>query len=88
MREGNNPSWFNPVEAVQVMRYCCQMAKKLYKPVKVSDIGIISPYKKQVRYFGSVCFSISLEISVILKLKALYILNNWKTLDIFIFIPV
>ncbi|XP_028286299.1 RNA helicase Mov10l1 [Parambassis ranga] len=49
MREGNNPSWFNPVEAVQVMRYCCQMAKKLYKPVKVSDIGIISPYKKQCK---------------------------------------
>ncbi|CAN9498960.1 unnamed protein product [Ophioblennius macclurei] len=47
MREGNNPSWFNPVEAVQIMLYCCQLAKKLYKPVAVSDIGIISPYKKQ-----------------------------------------
>lgn len=49
MREGNNPSWFNPVEAVQVMLYCCQLAKKLYNPVDVSDIGIIAPYKKQVR---------------------------------------
>uniref|UniRef100_A0A8C5D6Z8 RNA helicase n=2 Tax=Gouania willdenowi TaxID=441366 RepID=A0A8C5D6Z8_GOUWI len=47
MREGNNPSWFNPVEAVQVMLYCCQLAKKLYKPVAASDIGIIAPYKKQ-----------------------------------------
>ncbi|KAM7414935.1 hypothetical protein PAMA_019653 [Pampus argenteus] len=47
MREGNNPSWFNPVEAVQVMFYCCQLAKKLYKPVSTSDIGIIAPYKKQ-----------------------------------------
>ncbi|XP_037306349.2 RNA helicase Mov10l1 [Pungitius pungitius] len=47
MREGNNPSWFNPVEAVQVMIYCCQLAKKLYKPVAASDIGIIAPYKKQ-----------------------------------------
>ncbi|KAM8752011.1 RNA helicase Mov10l1 isoform 2-T2 [Acanthopagrus schlegelii] len=47
MREGNNPSWFNPVEAVQVMLYCCQLAKKLYNPVDVSDIGIIAPYKKQ-----------------------------------------
>ncbi len=49
MREGNNPSWFNPVEAVQVMLYCCQLAKKLYNPVDASDIGIIAPYKKQVR---------------------------------------
>lgn len=48
MREGNNPSWFNPVEAVQVMLYCCQLAKKLYNPVHVSDIGVIAPYKKQV----------------------------------------
>ncbi|XP_078139377.1 RNA helicase Mov10l1 [Centroberyx gerrardi] len=47
MREGNNPSWFNPGEAVQVMLYCCQLAKKLYNPVDASDIGIIAPYKKQ-----------------------------------------
>nr|XP_046250224.1 RNA helicase Mov10l1 isoform X2 [Scatophagus argus] len=47
MREGNNPSWFNPAEAVQVMLYCCQLAKKLYNPVDVSDIGIVAPYKKQ-----------------------------------------
>ncbi|XP_035988416.1 RNA helicase Mov10l1 isoform X3 [Fundulus heteroclitus] len=47
MREGNNPSWFNPVEAVQVMLYCCQLAKKLYNPVHPSDIGIIAPYRKQ-----------------------------------------
>ncbi|XP_048864383.1 RNA helicase Mov10l1 isoform X4 [Brienomyrus brachyistius] len=48
MREGSNPSWFNPTEAVQVMFYCCQLAKSLYKPVAAADIGIITPYKKQV----------------------------------------
>ncbi|XP_062857767.1 RNA helicase Mov10l1 [Trichomycterus rosablanca] len=48
MREGTNPSWFNPGEAVQVMLYCCQLAKRLYNPVPVTDIGIIAPYKKQV----------------------------------------
>ncbi|TRY96813.1 hypothetical protein DNTS_015987 [Danionella cerebrum] len=48
MREGCNPSWFNPAEAVQVMMYCCQLTKRLYKPVPAADIGIISPYKKQV----------------------------------------
>uniref|UniRef100_A0A672M8N2 Mov10 like RNA helicase 1 n=1 Tax=Sinocyclocheilus grahami TaxID=75366 RepID=A0A672M8N2_SINGR len=48
MREGNNPSWFNPAEAVQVMMYCCQLAKRLYNPIAVTDIGVITPYKKQV----------------------------------------
>uniref|UniRef100_A0A672ZU77 RNA helicase n=1 Tax=Sphaeramia orbicularis TaxID=375764 RepID=A0A672ZU77_9TELE len=60
MREGNNPSWFNPVEAVQVMLYCCQLAKKLYNPVDTSDIGIITPYRKQcekIRLLGKVGLS-------------------------------
>ncbi|KAI4905646.1 hypothetical protein NFI96_011343, partial [Prochilodus magdalenae] len=48
MREGKNPSWFNPAEAVQVMLYCCQLAKRLYNPIQAKDIGIIAPYKKQV----------------------------------------
>ncbi|XP_076155559.1 RNA helicase Mov10l1-like [Alosa pseudoharengus] len=48
MREGNNPSWFNPGEAVQVMLYCCQLAKRLYNPISPTDIGIIAPYRKQV----------------------------------------
>lgn len=51
MREGHNPSWFNPAEAVQVMLYCCQMTKKLYNPVDPTQIGIIAPYRKQVTLF-------------------------------------
>ncbi|XP_051916639.1 RNA helicase Mov10l1 [Hippocampus zosterae] len=47
MREGNNPSWFNPAEAIQVMLYCCQMTQKLYNPVDATQIGIIAPYRKQ-----------------------------------------
>ncbi|XP_053740510.1 RNA helicase Mov10l1 isoform X3 [Synchiropus splendidus] len=46
-REGCNPSWFNPAEAVQVMFYCCQLTKKLYHPVDPTAIGIIAPYRKQ-----------------------------------------
>lgn len=49
MREGSSPSVFNPAEAVQVMLYCCQLTKKLYHPVALSDVGIIAPYRKQVR---------------------------------------
>ncbi|XP_074862033.1 RNA helicase Mov10l1 [Carettochelys insculpta] len=47
-REGHNPSWFNPTEAVQVMRYCCLLAKHADNAVSVTDIGVIAPYRKQV----------------------------------------
>ncbi|NWX51214.1 M10L1 helicase, partial [Steatornis caripensis] len=48
MHEGRSPSWFNPTEAVQVMRYCCHLAKNEDTVVSVTDIGVITPYRKQV----------------------------------------
>ncbi|KAG8517982.1 RNA helicase Mov10l1, partial [Galemys pyrenaicus] len=47
-REGRSPSWFNPAEAVQVMRYCCLLARSAARQVPASDIGVITPYRKQV----------------------------------------
>nr|XP_036862625.1 RNA helicase Mov10l1 isoform X2 [Manis javanica] len=47
-REGRSPSWFNPAEAVQVMRYCCLLARSMSSQVSASDIGVITPYRKQV----------------------------------------
>ncbi|XP_077025339.1 RNA helicase Mov10l1 isoform X2 [Tamandua tetradactyla] len=47
-REGRSPSWFNPAEAVQVMRYCCLLARSISSQVLASDIGVITPYRKQV----------------------------------------
>ncbi|KAM9229282.1 RNA helicase Mov10l1 [Dugong dugon] len=47
-REGRSPSWFNPAEAVQVMRYCCLLARSLSSQVSANDIGVITPYRKQV----------------------------------------
>lgn len=47
-REGRSPSWFNATEAVQVMQYCCQLAKNENTAVSVADIGVIAPYHKQV----------------------------------------
>ncbi|XP_053109363.1 RNA helicase Mov10l1 isoform X2 [Hemicordylus capensis] len=46
-REGHNPSWFNPAEAVQVTRYCCLLAKSINNKVSEKDIGVITPYRKQ-----------------------------------------
>ncbi|XP_067126048.1 RNA helicase Mov10l1-like [Centruroides vittatus] len=44
-REGDSPSWFNPYEVLQVVKYL----KSLYiLGISPDDIGIITPYRKQV----------------------------------------
>ena len=47
LREGNSPSWFNPVEAVQVTKYL-QSLRSSNNSLKLSDVGVITPYRKQV----------------------------------------
>ncbi|XP_013400593.1 RNA helicase Mov10l1-like [Lingula anatina] len=48
LREGNSPSWFNPVEAVQVMKYLQALVNNPLCAITFNDIGIITPYRKQV----------------------------------------
>ncbi|XP_013385978.1 RNA helicase Mov10l1 [Lingula anatina] len=48
LREGNSPSWFNPVEAVQVMKYLQALVNNPRCAITFDDIGIITPYRKQV----------------------------------------
>uniref|UniRef100_A0A8C4KE71 RNA helicase n=1 Tax=Dromaius novaehollandiae TaxID=8790 RepID=A0A8C4KE71_DRONO len=60
-REGHSPSWFNPTEAVQVMRYCCHLVKNENSAVPVTDIGVITPYRKQVEKIRFLLRSIDLE---------------------------
>lgn len=48
LREGNSPSWFNPVEAVQVMKYLQSLRSSDKFSLKLTDIGVITPYRKQV----------------------------------------
>ncbi|KAI8771706.1 helicase Mov10l1, partial [Biomphalaria glabrata] len=45
LRETNSPSWFNPGEIMQVIIYLQGVLKENIKP---EDIGVITPYKKQV----------------------------------------
>ena len=49
MREGNSPSWFNSVEAVQVMMYIKSLVNNTTHALTYDDIGIITPYRKQVK---------------------------------------
>ncbi|XP_033918819.1 RNA helicase Mov10l1 [Melopsittacus undulatus] len=60
IRESRSPSWFNPVEAVQVMRYCSHLARSENTAVPVTDIGVITPYRKQVEKIRLLLRSIDL----------------------------
>nr|CAD7570034.1 unnamed protein product [Timema californicum] len=56
LQEGNCPSWFNPQEVVQTIYYI----KKLYAAgLSPDDIGIITPYQRQVQELNSVMSSLS-----------------------------
>ncbi|NXK13450.1 M10L1 helicase, partial [Herpetotheres cachinnans] len=59
-REGHSLSWFNPTEAVQVMQYCCHLAKNENAAVSATDIGVITPYRKQVEKIKFLLRSIDL----------------------------
>lgn len=48
LREGNSPSWFNPFETVQVVRYLQGLLAHYSSSLTEDDIGIITPYRKQV----------------------------------------
>ncbi|XP_048355587.1 RNA helicase Mov10l1-like [Sphaerodactylus townsendi] len=61
MREGHNPSWFNPTEAVQIIRYCCLLAKRISYTVSEADIGVITPYRKQVEKIRLLLHSVDLK---------------------------
>ncbi|XP_009791431.1 probable RNA helicase SDE3 [Nicotiana sylvestris] len=45
-REGNNPSWFNRIEASKVVEIIRDLIEN--KGLKEEDIGVITPYRQQV----------------------------------------
>ena len=49
MREGTSPSWFNPQEAVLVMKYLRSIVNNGFYTLTFDDVGIITPYRKQVK---------------------------------------
>ncbi|XP_078488067.1 RNA helicase Mov10l1-like [Ciona intestinalis] len=48
LREERSPSWFNPSEIVQLTRYVKLLTAETNMVGSASDIGVITPYKKQV----------------------------------------
>ena len=49
MREAQSPSFFNPQEVSVVLRYVKNLKEARGVSVETKDIGIISPYHKQVK---------------------------------------
>jgi helicase MOV-10 len=47
-REENSPSFFNPQEISVVLRYVTQLKEARGISLNTSEIGVISPYHKQV----------------------------------------
>ena len=48
MQEGNSPSWFNPVEALQVVKYIQALKDNATFAPRLCELGVITPYRKQV----------------------------------------
>lgn len=48
MQEGNSPSWFNPVEALQVVKYVQALKDNATFAPHLSELGVVTPYRKQV----------------------------------------
>ena len=51
-REGISPSFFNPHEAVEVVQYVRKLLDHRSLGVTPDEIGVISPYKKQVQFLS------------------------------------
>jgi helicase MOV-10 len=49
LREGSSPSWFNPQEAMTTVDYVKLLAKHSRPSVGQDEIGIITPYARQVQ---------------------------------------
>jgi hypothetical protein len=48
-REGTSPSWFNPQEAMAVVEYVKKLVEESKPKISPEDIGIITPYARQVQ---------------------------------------
>ncbi|XP_071810041.1 RNA helicase Mov10l1-like isoform X1 [Asterias amurensis] len=60
MRDGNSPSWFNAVEVIQVIKYIQGLLASTSPVIGPDDIGVITPYRKQVEKIRMLLNSLTL----------------------------
>lgn len=58
-REGNNPSWFNRIEASKVVDIIKKLTSRL--GVSEADIGVITPYRQQVLKLNKILESLEID---------------------------
>ena len=61
LREGNSPSWFNPEEAQEVVKYVDALVYHSRPPVDQKDIGVITPYARQAQKIRLALASLNLK---------------------------
>ncbi|XP_026673868.1 probable RNA helicase armi [Ceratina calcarata] len=58
-KDNDSPSWYNPVEATQVYLYLLKLYKCGLSP---DDVGIITPYQKQVLQIRELLMELNVEL--------------------------
>ena len=61
LREGTSPSWFNPAEVFVAVKYVKLLLGDASLQLGVDDIGIITPYRKQVEKIRNMLAEMRLE---------------------------
>eukprot|EP00117_Sycon_ciliatum_P039642 scpid9001/ scgid29262/ Putative helicase Mov10l1; Cardiac helicase activated by MEF2 protein; Cardiac-specific RNA helicase; Moloney leukemia virus 10-like protein 1 len=61
MREGTSPSWFNSAEIVQTADYLKSLFKSPDLGLRMDEVGVITPYRKQVEKMRQFLGTVSLE---------------------------
>ena len=60
-QEDDSPSWFNPVEAFHAVSYLRKVFDLDSAPVDPEDVGIVTPYRKQVDKIRRLVDALDLE---------------------------
>ncbi|KAH0548424.1 probable RNA helicase armi [Cotesia glomerata] len=58
-QDSDSPSWYNPAEATQVYIYLLKLYKRGFNE---NDIGIITPYQKQVAQIRSLLWELDMQL--------------------------
>lgn len=91
-REGSNPSFFNPIECVEVRSYVHRLLSDEIYRTAPSDIGVITPYQGQVRRIRMVLNNPAIKVGTVeefqgqekpvIIISAVRSSSDWQDVDI------
>ena len=74
IQDPDSPSWYNPEEASQVYIYLLDLYNRGLEP---ADIGIITPYSKQVKFYSYIYMLDQLSIYFHKFIKFFYFIASF-----------